>query len=280
MFPLPNDQYSRWSRLKLRLFPWLQRRLFDHYLQEFDAGLGAAVLGDPQTQQFFHDACAQNLATVRDPQLRLRLTPPDPVLCKRLVFSAKFYDAVQKSNCELVTESIAGIEPNGIRTRDGVFHQVDVIVASTGFKSHEFCRSIDIRGEGGISLDQAWAHGAHSFEATALAGFPNFFMVGGPQTTIGNLSYTTCAEMQASYIVRALQLRATRAARAIVPTAEAQQRFLTDMRASADRTVWKAGCDSWYVDEHGHLDIWPKSGKDFVDMIAKGPQPQDFRLIP
>ncbi len=201
------------------------------------------------------------------------------MLCKRLVFSEKFYAAVQRPQCELVTDPIERIESRGIRTRDGTLTELDVIVLATGYKTHEFCRPLGIRGEGGLDLDAAWTTGAHSFEATALAGFPNFFMVGGPQTTIGNLSYTACAELQASYIIRALQLRAERAAKALVPTDQAQQRFLDDIRASARATVWAAGCTSWYVDAQGGLDIWPKSADDFVAMIAKGPQPDDFRWI-
>lgn len=279
IFPLPNEQYSLWERLKRRLLPWLPAKIYDRYLQEFNGGLGQAVMGDAGMQQFFHDACSGYLSTVQDPELRRRLTPDYPVLCKRLVFSDKFYAAIQRPQCELVTDDIERLEPRGIRTRDGVLRELDVIVLATGYKTHEYCRPLGIRGEDGLRLDQAWASSAHSFEATSLAGFPNFFMVGGPQTTIGNLSYTACAELQASYIVRALQLRAKQRARGIVPSQEAQQRFLNEMHASAGRTVWLAGCASWYVDGAGRLDIWPKSAGDFVAMIDKGPQPQDFRLI-
>jgi cation diffusion facilitator CzcD-associated flavoprotein CzcO len=279
LFPLPNEQYPLWQRFKRRLFPWIPGRIFDRYLQEFNTSLGHAVLGDTQKQKFFHDACEQNLATVRDPELRRKLTPDHPVLCKRLVFSAKFYEAVQKNHCELVTDPIASIEERGIRSIDGTLREADVIVVSTGFKTHEYCRSIGIHGEGGVSLDQAWSDGAVSFESAALAGFPNFFMVGGPHTTVGNLSYTTCAEMQASYIVQALRLRAERGARGIVPTEQAQQRFVSDMHAASGKTVWKSGCNSWYLDEHGQLDIWSKSVEDFIAMIEKGPQLPDFRLI-
>ncbi len=279
LFPLPNERYSRWDRFKRRIFPRIPERIFSRYLEEFNAGLGQAVLGDAQKQQFFRDACERNLATVKDPELRRRLTPDYPVLCKRLVFSAKFYEAVQRKHCELVTDPIVRIEERGIRSQDGTLREADVIVVSTGFKTHEYCRSIGIHGEGGISLDQAWADGAVSFESAALAGFPNFFMIGGPHTTVGNLSYTTCAEMQASYVVQALRLRAERGARAIVPSDQAQQRFVLDMHASSEKTVWKAGCNSWYLDPHGRLDIWSKSVEDFVAMIEKGPRLSDFVLI-
>jgi cation diffusion facilitator CzcD-associated flavoprotein CzcO len=279
IFPLQNEQYTRWQRFKRHVFPWIPLQIFNRYLEEFNAGLGQAVMGDAGKQQFFRDACEQNLATVKDADLRRKLTPDDPVLCKRLVFSAKFYDAIQQKHCELVTDPIERIETGGIRTRDGFLREVDVIVASTGYKTHEYCRSVGIRGENGIDLDQAWAGGACSFESTSMAGFPNFFMVGGPQTTIGNLSYTACAELQASYIVRALHLRADHGARGIAPTEQAQQRFLDDIHASNSRTVWKAGCNSWYLDDQGRLDIWPKSVEDFVAMMDKGPQLQDFRLI-
>lgn len=280
IFPLQNEQYTPWERLKRKMFPWLPAQIFNRYVEEFNGGLGRAVLGDAAMRQFFHDACEKNLATVKDPELRRKLTPDYPVLCKRLVFSVKFYDAIQQKHCELVADPIERIEPKGIRTRDGTLREVDVIVVSTGYKTHEYCRPLGIRGEGGTDLNQAWAGGACSFEATSLAGFPNFFMVGGPQTTIGNLSYTVCAELQASYIIRALQLRAENRARGIAPSEVAQQRFMNDLHTSAERTVWKAGCNSWYLDDRGQLDIWPKAVEDFVAMIDKGPQLQDFRLIP
>lgn len=279
IFPLPNDQYSLWDRIARRLCPWIPAKIFRRYLEEFNSGLGEAVMGDADKLKFFRDLCEAHLATVKDPQLRSRLTPDYPPLCKRLVFSESFYSAIQKKNCELITEPIAQIEPQGVRTRDGTLREVDVIVTATGFKTHEYCRGLGIHGEAGLSLDRTWSEGAYSFEATSVAGFPNFFMLGGPQTTIGNLSYTTCAELQASYIVRALQLRAQQRARSIVPTEQAQQRFLSDMREAAGSTIWKAGCTSWYVDSHGQLDIWPKSVSDFVAMMDKGPQPGDFRLI-
>lgn len=279
IFPLPNEQYSLRDRITRRFCPWIPRRIFRRYLEEFNSGLGEAVMGNADKLQFFRDLCEASLATVKDPALRRKLTPDYPPLCKRLVFSERFYESIQKKNCELITEPIARIESQGIRTGDGQLREADIIVTATGFKTHEYCRPIGAHGEGGLSLDQAWGEGAYSFEATSLARFPNFFMVGGPQTTIGNLSYTTCAELQASYIVRALQLRSGHGARSITPTDQAQQRFLQDMRDSAGSTVWKAGCSSWYVDERGHLDIWPKSVDDFVAMMDKGPQPGDFRLM-
>lgn len=278
IFPLKNEQYSRWDRLVRRLRPSIPLRIFTRYLEEFNDGLGQAVLGNAGMQQFFREACEQNLATVSDAELRRKLTPDYPALCKRLVFSDQFYGAIQKKQCALITDPIQRIEPRGIRTRDGTLHEADIIVASTGFKTHEYCRSVGIHSESGVSLNRVWADGAYSFEATSLTGFPNFFMVGGPQTTIGNLSYTICAEMQATYIIRALQLRSKHGARSIVPTEQAQRRFLNDIRAAAGVTVWKSGCSSWYLDERGQLDIWPKSVDDFVEMMIKGPQSADFRL--
>ena len=134
-----------------------------------------------------------------------------------------------------------------------------MLILATGFQAHVFCRSIQLTGEAGLSLDQAWARGAESFEAVGLAGFPNFFMVGGPFSTVGNLSFITCAELEADYIVKLLQTLVRENATAIVPTAAAQQRFMEDVRASGKKTVWESGCDSWYLDEHGHVAIWTKT---------------------
>ena len=279
VLPIPNEQYSVWRRLLWRVRPSLTAELYESLLQYSYAGFGVAVVGDEEELKKLRAGCEAYLASVKDPELRRKLTPTYEVACKRLVFSTKIYDALQHPNCELVTAPIARAESAGIRTADGRLHECEVLILATGFQAHVFCRSIALRGERGLSLDEAWSKGAESFEAVGLAGFPNFFMVGGPFSTVGNLSFITCAELEADYIVKLLKTLVHENAKAIVPTTGAQQRFMTDVRASGRRTVWESGCDSWYLDEHGHVAIWTKTPEEFVAMMTTGPRADDYRLI-
>jgi cation diffusion facilitator CzcD-associated flavoprotein CzcO len=279
VLPIPNEQYSMWRRFLWKLRPSLTRELYQALLQGSYSGFGVAVVGDQVELKKLRAGCEAYLESIVDPDLRKKLTPTYEVACKRLVFSTKFYGAIQSQNCRLITASIEQVEPLGIRTSDGVLQECDVLILATGFQAHVFCRSIQLTGEGGLSLEQAWSRGAESFEAVGLAGFPNFFMVGGPFSTVGNLSFITCAELEADYIVKLLQKLVRENATAIVPTLAAQQRFMEDVRSSGKRTVWESGCDSWYLDEHGHVAIWTKTPEEFVAMIKSGPRAEDYRLV-
>jgi len=279
IFPLPNESHSIWRRTLWRLFPSLTMKIYNALLKQAYTGFSTAVIGDKEEMKAFRTGCNEYLASVKDAQLRRKLTPGYEVACKRLVFSTTFYAAVQRPNCKLVTDSIKEIEPTGVRTSDGELHECDVIVLATGFKSHEYFRSIKLTGEAGLSLSDAWSTGAKSFEAVGLAGFPNLFMVGGPFSTVGNLSFITCAELEAEYIVKLLQKLVQENATAIVPIPEAQQRFMDDVINASAKTVWKSGCDSWYLDERGNVSIWTKTPEAFVDMMRHGPHTRDYRLV-
>jgi cation diffusion facilitator CzcD-associated flavoprotein CzcO len=279
IFPIPNEQYPVWRRALWRMLPFLTMKMYQTMLQQAYSGFGLAVVGDQEELKKFRAGCDGYLASVKDPQLRKRLTPGYEVGCKRLVFSTKFYAAIQNPNCELITEPIEQAEPSGIRTSDRQLRECDVLILATGFQAQAYFRSIKLTGEDGLSLDEAWSTGTKSFEAVALAGFPNFFMVGGPFSTVGNLSFMTCAELEADYIVKLLQNVVRQNARAIVPTSAAQQRFMDDVLTSGKKTVWQSGCDSWYLDKHGKVSIWTKTPEEFVEMMNSGPRAQDYRLV-
>ena len=279
IFPIPNEHYPVWRRVLLKMRPSLTTALYQTLLKASYSGFGVAVVGDQEELAKLRAGCEAYLQSIRDPELRKKLTPNYEVACKRLVFSTQFYGALQSQNCELITTAIERVEPTGIRTSEGRLLECEVLILATGFQAHVFCRSIELTGEGGRTLHQAWAKGAESFEAVGLAGFPNFFMVGGPFSTVGNLSFVTCAELEADYIVKLLQTLVRENATAIVPTQDAQQRFMEDVRSRGKKTVWESGCNSWYLDEHGHVAIWTKTPGEFVEMIQTGPRPADYRLV-
>lgn len=271
VFPAPNDLYSAQRREMLSYYPELMDRLFEYFMDWYNDGFGNAVVGDADAQRRFFEACQSNINSVSDPELRTKLTPDYPVMCKRLVFSNSYFKALEKPNCDLETRAIARIEPEGVRLQDDVLIEVDMLVLATGFDTHAYCRMLNISVEGGQTLDEAWSDGARSFESIGLAGFPNMFFVSGPFSTVGNLSTMTCAELQVDHIIRLLDEMDRTGAHEVMPDRKAEDAFLDEMQQAAEKTVWLSGCNSWYLDKAGGVDIWTKTPASFMDRMVEGP---------
>src|SRR5690606_29019209 len=156
-------------------------------------------------------------AQVEDPALRQQLTPNYPIGCKRVLFCDDYYPALQKPNVELVTTAIDRIVPGGVVTADGRQHDVDLTVYATGCATTEWKWSVDIIGSDGRHLNQAWAETPEAYLGIGVAGFPNLFVMYGPNTNLGHNSITFMLECQGDYIVKALAALDSAGARAMAP---------------------------------------------------------------
>jgi cation diffusion facilitator CzcD-associated flavoprotein CzcO len=173
-----------------------------------------------------------------------------------------------------VTEGIERIEPRGVRTRDGQLHELDVLVIATGFDGHAFLRPMQVVGPQGNRLDDYWAESNRAYRAVAFPGFPNFFMMVGPNSPIGNFSIIMVSELQIDYILQLVDAALEKRA-AIAPSDVATDRFNASLRGAMTGTVWQSGCKSWYFDKNGNVQLWPWSFEQFVaDM--KRPDLADF----
>ncbi len=146
---------------------------------------------------------------VRDPQLRERLTPDYPIGCKRVLFSNDWYPALVQSNVEVVTDPITEITPTGVRTHGAggaTDHEVDVVIYGTGFAATEFLAPMTLRGRDGLDLRDLWADGAHAFLGMTVPGFPNLFVIYGPNTNLGGSSIISMIECQTGYLTQAVEL--------------------------------------------------------------------------
>jgi cation diffusion facilitator CzcD-associated flavoprotein CzcO len=280
ILPLGNRRYSRLSRWALRRFPALNRLSYRFYQRQLELILGGATTAPGWQRSLIGAICRANLRFgVRDPQLRRRLTPDYQPMCKRLVMSAGFYPAMQRPGVELVTEGIERAEPRGLVTRDGRLHEIDVLVMATGFDAHAYLRPVELVGEDGRTLEEAWAQRPHAYRTVALPGFPNFFMMMGPHSPIGNHSLVAVAETQAKYIAWWVeQLREGRIARA-APTAEATARFNDEMRRAMPSTVWATGCSSWYLGPDGLPELWPWTPARHRALLRE-PATADYEITP
>ncbi|GAB3067820.1 flavin-containing monooxygenase [Pedococcus soli] len=195
--------------------------------------------------------------SVRDPQVRAALTPDYTLGCKRILLSSTYWPAFDRDDVTLVTDPIERIEPQAVVTAGGARHEVDAIVLGTGFSLTGSYDRMGIRGLGGRTLDEAWSQGAHSHLGITVAGFPELYLLLGPNTGLGHSSVVMMTEFASRYILQGLD-RARRGAR--VTTEAAQDAFTEEMRRRSRHTVWATGCKSWYLDRFGHnTALWPGS---------------------
>jgi cation diffusion facilitator CzcD-associated flavoprotein CzcO len=206
---------------------------------------------------------------VTDPVLREKLRPDYRAACKRLIISSEFYPAIQKPNAELVVEGIERVEPNGIRTRDGRLHELDVLVYATGFRTDQFIRPTEVRGRSGARLDEIWQGHPTAYLSVAVPDFPNFFLLNGPSSPVGNFSLIEVAELQMQYALKLVEKLRAGACRAISVSKAAAESFEAERVEATKNTVWVTGCRSWYLDDRGVPASWPWSLERFRSVMAE-----------
>jgi len=190
---------------------------------------------------------------IPDPELRAKLTPDYPPGCKRILIMNDYYPTLRKEHVALVTSPIARVTADGVATKDGKEHPADIIIYATGFHSTEFLTPMKVTGRGGLTLGQAWKDGAEAYWGVAVAGFPNFFMLYGPNTNLGHNSILFMLEAQTAYIVKCARALARRGVRFLDVKSAAQQTFNIWLQADIKNSVWAADCGSWYKLDNGKI---------------------------
>jgi cation diffusion facilitator CzcD-associated flavoprotein CzcO len=250
VYPVEDTPIPFWNRLAFGLWPGLVKRNYERMLAESNER-GKLAFEEPAARKARDQTCMDALARIRDPELRAKLTPDYDVGCKRLVMSDKWYDAVQRSNVEVVTAPIDRIEPHGVATVDGRLRAFDVLVFATGFNAHAYLRPIQLKGEGGITLDEVWKDLPLTYRSVAIPHMPNFFMVNGPSSPGGSASIVGIIEAQAAYLFQLLDRIAAKGV-ALSPREDVSTAWLETVRERARGSVWATGgCQSWYLDHTG-----------------------------
>ena len=241
--PQDNPAYGSDEKAAFERHPKILRGMRDEMSRAYIENFSNAVVdaGSPQ-MKLLEEACRANLErNVRDPELREKLRPSYRAACKRLVVSPDFYQAIQKPNAELVTAPIERVEADGVRTRDGRLHELDVLVLATGFRADQFMRPMQVIGRDGRRLADVWAQRPVAYLSIGIPGFPNLFMLNGPNGPVGNFSLIEVAELQIGYILQLVEeIRAARC-REISPSEAATQEFDAERVEAAKRTVWING---------------------------------------
>lgn len=235
-----------------------------------------ASLTEPELIREGNEACAGNLALVADPALRERMRPDYPFGSKRPLISSDWYPTFNRANVALVTEPIARIEPDAVVTTDGRRHPSDVIVLATGFETGRFFAAVPVTGEGGQALGKVWQDGARAFKGITVPGFPNLFMMYGPNTNNGSIIFNL--EVQADYVVRHLRQMDSRGLRWIAPREEAFAAYNAALQADIARVVpWQNATSNYYRAASGlNVTQYPHGMKTYAAMMSL-PDFADYR---
>jgi cation diffusion facilitator CzcD-associated flavoprotein CzcO len=188
---------------------------------------------------------------ITDSDLRAKVTPSDEIGCKRIMLTDEWYPTLEKPNVELITERIEEITPAGISSEDGTERPADVIVLATGFESHAFVAPMEVIGAGGRTLAEEWDPVARAYLGLSVPGFPNMFLLYGPNTNGGTGSVIYVIEAGVAHVIAALDALQRTNADQIEVRRDRTDVFNRELRTALARTVWHTGCTNWYVDENG-----------------------------
>ena len=202
---------------------------------------------------------------VSDPQLRRRLTPDYPLGCKRVLISNDWYPAITRPNVEVLPTGLAEVRPHSVVGADGNEREVDAIIFGTGFAGSDFLAPMTITGRKGLDLrGDAWRDGAEAYLGMAVSGFPNMFILYGPNTNLGHNSIIYMVESQTDYVLSALRHLGAYGRGWADVRPEVQARYNTEIQRQLSATVWEAGCTSWYRTADGrNTNNWPGFTTDY-----------------
>ena len=257
VIPKKDRPYMPWERRLFRWFPpvrWMARftqwLTFEIFISAFNQFRGMGRLGVRMFERNLDDQ-------VSDPELKRALTPDHVLGCKRVLISPDYYSTLERPNVELVSQGVRELTKNAVVAEDGTERPADVIVLSTGFESTRFLAPMEIRGRDGRDLNEIWREGANAYLGMTVAGFPNLFVMYGPNTNLGSGSIIFQLESQMTYIADAVErIRRTGGQLSVRP--EVQQSFDSEMQSRLSTSVWQTGCNNWYLDEHGrNTNNWP-----------------------
>ena len=214
--------------------------------------------------------------TVDDEELRRKLTPDHPMGCKRLVFSSDYLPALTRPNVEVVTSPARYLRARSLVTEDGTERDVDVVVCATGYAAADYLGQLDVTGEHGTTLREVWRDGAQAYLGMAVPGFPNFFMLYGPNTNVGSNSVIFMLEAQARYIVRALKYMRRKGKTYVAVRPAALAEFVAKIDRWMTGTVWTTRCSNYFRAANGRVVTqWPRSARSFWGMTRRF-KPADF----
>ena len=256
VLPRPDYVFKLWQR-KL-----LKKKVLNKTLRKIIYwGLESRIIGFKYSNKML-ELTAQNKAIkhinkqIPDPKLRNKVTPSYTIGCKRIILSDTLYPALCRDNVSLHDRNngIKEITESGIITQSGEKLDLDLIIYSTGYQGSHGALSFPVIGRAKKSLSDFWNEYPRAYLGTSAPGFPNLFIVTGPNTGIGHTSAIVVIEAQMNYIIACIKSLTGNNNKAIEVKADAENRYTQHLHKEMAKTVWKSGgCDSWYQSKSGHV---------------------------
>jgi cation diffusion facilitator CzcD-associated flavoprotein CzcO len=258
VLPKPDRPFKPWEQTLFRKVPaWDRLYRYLIYWKNESRAL-AFTRFNGLLEVFANQARREARKHVTDPDKLAHIIPDYQIGCKRILMSNDWYPTINRPNVDLVTDPIESIDEQGVQTRSGRHYAVDAIICGTGFRASEFLSPIEVTGRGGKSLNEAWQTGASAFKGITVSGFPNLFMLYGPNTNLAHNSIVYMLESQFRYIRTCINALQKYPGAAMDVRQDRQDRFTQVIQQGLQHSVWSSGCTSWYLDENGHNSInWP-----------------------
>jgi cation diffusion facilitator CzcD-associated flavoprotein CzcO len=280
---MPKDDalYSERARRIFERYPialWLSR--LAKYARSELRGPMLMILDSERLSAPAQKMALEHLANqMHDPALRARLTPNYQIGCKRVLISDDYWASFERPNVELVTDPIEEITSTGVFTRDGAERPVDAIVLATGFEVGLSRAPFAIVGRGGQTLSEAWLHGAVAYKGMTVSGFPNWFILMGPNTGPGHTSVLVYTEAQIAHVLAAIRLLRERNAKFVDVRQVVQNRYNERIQRRMPHMVWSSGCNSWYLSSAGqNHSLFPGLAAEYA-LRARRFRPRDYEIV-
>jgi cyclohexanone monooxygenase len=280
ILPKPDRRYTDRERWVFTWIPFAKKFYRARLWLRSERNISVIENGSDKTQEFKDISLRYLEASVADAELRAKLTPDHPLGCKRLVFATDYLSTLTQPHVEVVSSPARSLRARSLVTADGSELDVDVVLCATGYAATDYLGQIEVTGEGGKPLHDTWRDGAFAYLGMAVPGFPNFFMLYGPNTNVGSNSVIFVLEAQARYIVRALKhLRRSRK-RYVAVRPDTVAAFLADIDRWMAGTVWTTRCSNYFRAPNGRVVTqWPRSAGAFWAMTRRF-RPRDYTFTP
>ncbi|AFM16772.1 putative flavoprotein involved in K+ transport [Mycolicibacterium chubuense NBB4] len=280
VLPKPDREYTRREKWVFAHVPLAKKIYRTRLWLRSEANISVIENGSDKTREFTGIALRNLEAAIADDDLRRRLTPEHPLGCKRLVFATDYLQTLGQPHVEVVSSPARALRARALVTEDGTELHVDVVLCATGYAAADYLGQIEVRGAEMTALSDTWRDGAFAYLGMTVPGYPNFFMLYGPNTNVGSNSVIFMLEAQAHYIARALKhLRRTHRSY-IEVRPEVMTRFLQRIDRWMQGTVWLTRCSNYFRAANGRVVTqWPRSARNFWT-LTRWFRPGDYTFDP
>lgn len=255
--PKPDRVVRGFEKSLFRLVPGAQKAFRAFIYATMEARVLAFTV-EPRLMQLFQKLAVKHMhRSIKDPALRRQLTPDYTIGCKRILISDDYYPALAQPNVKVISNGVKEIRARSVVTGDGTEREVDVIIYGTGFKAADPLPRGAIFGKGGVDIIDTWSAGAEAYKGSTVAGFPNLFLIVGPNTGLGHNSMVYMIESQITYILGAL--KKLKRGGTFEVNRDVQKRYNRKLLDKSAKAIWSVGgCTSWYLDAKGrNVTLWP-----------------------